>query len=141
MKSRIKWVEKRTFLGQSGSGFTVPLGTAHGENGVRPGPSAMELVLMGTGGCAAWDVVSILEKGRETVKDCIVELDAKRADTVPMVFQKIHMHFIITGVRLNQNKVARAISLSADKYCSASAMIAKTAESSHDYEVIDSAID
>ena len=139
MKSRIKWVEKRTFLGQSGSGFTIPLGTAHGKDGIRPGPSAMELVLLGTGGCAAWDVINILEKGREPVEDCVVELDSERADTDPMVFVKIHMHFTVTGSGLNENKVARAIELSADKYCSASAMIAKTAEVIHDYEVIDSA--
>ncbi len=141
MNSRIKWIEKRTFLGQSGSGFNVPLGTAHGKNTIRPGPSAMELVLMGTGGCAAWDVVNILVKGRVPIKDCIVELDAQRADTDPMVFIKIHMHFIVTGHSLNEKKVSRAIELSADKYCSASAMMAKTAELSHTYEVIDSAAD
>jgi len=139
MKSRIKWVEKRTFLGESGSGFTIPLGTAFGEDGIRPGPSAMELVLMGTGGCSAWDVVQILEKGREAIEDCVVELDAERADEDPMVFTKIHMHFIVTGRGLNPDKVARAIELSADKYCSASAMMAKTATVTHDYEVIDSA--
>lgn len=141
MKSRIKWLEKRTFLGQSESGFTISLGTPYGEDGVSPGPSAMELVLMGTGGCAAWDVVNILEKSREAIQDCIVELDAKRAETAPMVFTKIHMHFIIIGSKLNKNKVARAIELSADKYCSASAMMAKTAEITHNYEVIDRAID
>lgn len=138
MKSRIKWLEKRTFIGQTGSGFTLPFGTAYGKDGIRPGPSAMELVLMGTGGCAAWDVVQILEKGRENINDCVCELDAERADTDPMVFTKIHMHFIVTGRGLSRDKVARAISLSADKYCSASAMMAKTADVTHDFEVVES---
>lgn len=139
MKAEIKWVEKRTFLGKSGSGFTLPFGTASGEDGIRPGPSAMELVLIGTGGCSAWDVVQILEKGREKVEDCVCEMEAERADTDPMVFTKIHMHFIVTGRGLNRDKVARAISLSADKYCSASAMMAKTADVTHDFELVESA--
>lgn len=139
MKSRIKWVEKRTFLGISGSGFTLPFGTASGEDGICPGPSAMELVLIGTGGCSAWDVVQILEKGRENIEDCVVELDAERSDEDPMVFTKIHMHFIVNGRGLSQDKVARAISLSADKYCSASAMLKNTADITHDFEVVESA--
>ena len=138
MKAEIKWVEKRTFLGKSGSGFTLPFGTASGEDGIRPGPSAMELVLIGTGGCSAWDVVQILEKGRENIDDCVCKLDAERANEDPMVFTKIHMHFIVTGRGLNADKVARAISLSADKYCSASAMMAKTADGSHDFELVES---
>ena len=138
MKAEIKWVEKRTFLGKSGSGFTLPFGTASGEDGIRPGPSAMELVLIGTGGCSAWDVVQILEKGRENIDDCVCKLDAERANEDPMVFTKIHMHFIVTGRGLNADKVARAISLSADKYCSASAMMAKTAVVTHDFELVES---
>ena len=139
MKAEIKWVEKCTFLGKSGSGFTLPFGTASGEDGIRPGPTAMELVLIGTGGCSAWDVVQILEKGREHIADCVVELDADRAEEDPQVFTRIHMHYIVTGRGLNPNKVARAISLSADKYCSASAMLASTANITHDFEVVDSA--
>ena len=139
MKAEIKWVEKCTFLGKSGSGFTLPFGTASGEDGIRPGPTAMELVLIGTGGCSAWDVVQILEKGRENIADCVVELDADRAEEDPQVFTRIHMHYIVTGRGLNPNKVARAISLSADKYCSASAMLASTANITHDFEVVDSA--
>jgi len=138
MKAQIKWVEKRTFLGISGSGFTLPFGTASGEDGIRPGPTAMELVLIGTGGCSAWDVVQILEKGRQNIEDCVVELEAERAEEDPQVFTRIHMHFIVTGDGLNEDKVARAISLSADKYCSASAMLSSTADITHDFEVIDS---
>ncbi len=114
MKAEIKWVEKRTFLGKSGSGFTLPFGTASGEDG-HPGPTAMELVLIGTGGCSAWDVVQILEKGRQNIEDCVVEMDAERAKEDPQVFTKIHMHYIVTGRGLNADKVERAIKLSAAK--------------------------
>ena len=139
MKAEIKWVEKRTFLGISGSGFTLPFGTASGEDGIRAGPTAMELVLIGTGGCSAWDVVQILEKGRENIADCVVELDAERAEDDPQVFTRIHMHYIVSGRGLSEDKVARAIKLSAEKYCSASAMLSSTANISHDFEVIESA--
>lgn len=99
----------------------------------------MELVLIGTGGCSAYDVVHILEKGREAVEDCVVELDADRAETDPKVFTRIHMHFIVKGRALSSDKVRRAINLSIEKYCSASAMMAKTATITHDFEVIDTA--
>jgi putative redox protein len=137
VKARVKWVEERTFVGESGSGHKVVLGTAFGPDGKTPGPSPMELVLLGTGGCSAYDVVHILEKGREAVEDCVVELDAERAEVDPRVFIRIHMHFIVKGRALSPDKVRRAIDLSIGKYCSASAMIAKTAEINHDFEVID----
>jgi putative redox protein len=137
MKARIKWVEKRTFTGESGSGHTVVLGTAHGEDGRTPGPSPMELVLIGTGGCTAYDVVHILEKGREQIEDCQVVLDAERASTDPKVFTRIHMHFIVKGRGLAAAKVQRAIELSAEKYCSASIMLAKTATITHDFELVE----
>ncbi|PAQ01626.1 OsmC family protein [Mesorhizobium mediterraneum] len=137
MKARIKWVEERTFVGESGSGHKLVLGTAFGPDGKTPGPSPMELVLLGTGGCSAYDVVHILEKGREAVEDCVVELDADRAEADPRVFTRIHMHFVVKGRALSPDKVRRAINLSIEKYCSASAMVAKTAEITHDFEVID----
>lgn len=140
MKARIKWIEDRTFLAESGSGHGLLLGTSTGLDGRRVAPSAMEFVLMGTGGCTAWDVVHILEKGRQPVEDCVAELEAERAEEEPQVFTKIHIHFIVTGRGLDPEKVARAITLSAKKYCSASAMIAKTADITHDFEVIDSAV-
>jgi len=99
----------------------------------------MELVLIGTGGCSAYDVVHILEKGRERVEDCVVELDADRAETEPKVFTRIHMHFIVRGRGLKAGKVERAIALSVGKYCSASAMLARTAEITHDFEVVETA--
>ncbi|PWJ85675.1 putative redox protein [Pseudaminobacter salicylatoxidans] len=141
MKARVKWVEDRTFVGESASGHKLVFGTASGQEGNTPGPSPMELVLIGTGGCSAYDVVHILEKGREAVEDVVVELDADRADTEPKVFTRVHMHFIVKGRKLAPEKVRRAIDLSIEKYCSASAMVAKTATITHDFEVVDTSAD
>jgi putative redox protein len=138
MKARIKWVEDRTFVGEAGTGHKIVFGNAAGPEGQKPGPSAMELVLIGTGGCTAYDVVHILEKGREAVLGCEVELDAERAETEPKVFTRIHMHFIVKGKGLSAAKVERAIQLSAEKYCSASIMLAKTAVITHDFELVES---
>jgi putative redox protein len=137
MKARVKWVEDRTFVGESGTGHSIVFGNAFGPEGQKPGPSPMELVLIGTGGCTAFDVVHILQKGREAVDDVTVELDAERAEEDPKVFTRVHMHFTVKGRGLSRQKVERAIQLSAEKYCSASAMVAKTAEITHDFEVVD----
>lgn len=137
MKARVKWVEERTFVGESGSGHKMVFGTAHGPDGRTPGPSPMELMLIGAGGCSAFDVVHILEKGREAVEDCVVELDADRAETEPKVFTRIHMRFVVKGRGLAPAKVQRAVDLSLQKYCSASAMLARTATITHDVEIID----
>ena len=139
MKARIKWVEDRTFIGESASGHKVVLGTALGSEGRTPGPSPMEMVLIGTGGCSAFDVVHILERGREAIEDCVVEMEAERAEQDPKVFTRIHMHFVVKGRGLSPSKVERAIRLSLEKYCSASAMVAKTATITHDFEVVDTA--
>lgn len=136
MKARIKWAEGRTFVGTSGTGHSIVLGTSHGEGGT-PGPSPMELLLLGTAGCSAYDVVSILEKQRQRIEDVQVEVDADRAETDPKVFTRIHLHFIVKGRGVGAAKVEKAIALSVDKYCSASAMMAATAEVSHDFEVVD----
>jgi len=138
MDVRVKWVEDRTFVGEASTGHKIAFGAA-AEGGAKPGPSPMELVLIGTGGCSAYDVVSILEKGREAIESVEVELDADRAGTDPKVFTRIHMQFIVKGRGLNPTKVERAIALSVDKYCSASAMMAKTATLTHDFEVIETA--
>ena len=135
LKARIKWVEDRTFIGESGSGHKIVLGTA--PEGRGPGPSPMEFVLIGLGGCSGYDVVHILDKGREAIEDVTVELEAERAQQDPKVFSRIHMHFVVKGRGLAAEKVERAIALSVEKYCSASAMIAKTATISHDFEVVD----
>lgn len=137
MKASVTWVGDRTFAGTAESGHTIAFGTAHGEGG-KPGPSPMELVLIGTGGCTAWDVVNILEKGREPVDEVAVALDADRAETEPRVFTRIHLRFTVTGRGVDPKKVARAIDLSMDKYCSASAMLAATAEITHEFAVVDS---
>ena len=136
MKARIKWVEERTFLGESGSGHTIVMDgdpAAGGRNlGVRP----METVLLGLGGCTAYDVVEILQRSREPVVDCVINIDAERAETDPKVFTKIRLHYVISGRGLNPNKVERAVNLSAEKYCSASIMLGKTAQITHDYEIV-----
>ena len=138
MKSRLTWTGDRTFVGQTESGHSVVIGTAHND-APKPGPSAMELVLMGAGTCSAYDVVSILEKGRQAIETVLVDLDADRAEEPPKVFTRIHLHFIVKGRGLDPNKVARAIDLSVDKYCSATAMLEKTAKVTHDFEVIETA--
>ena len=135
MEARVKWAESRTFVGTSGTGHSIVFGTKHGDDGVRPGPSPMELVLLGTGGCSAYDVVSILEKSRQKIDDVQVELTAERAETDPKVFIKVHMHFIVIGRGVDPKRVERAIALSVEKCCSASAMVAATAEVTHGFEV------
>ena len=135
MKARIKWIEGVSFAGQSESGHTVVMDgppDAGGQNlGVRP----MEMLLLGMGGCTAFDVVHILRKSRQPVSDCVAEIDAERAATDPKVFTKIHVHFIITGKGLDPKRVEQAVNLSAEKYCSASIMLGKVAEVTHDFEI------
>lgn len=137
MKARVVWVEKSKFLGESGSGHTVLMdGPAEGggENlGIRP----METLLVGMGGCTAYDVVHILKKGRHDIQDCELQLEAERAETDPKVFTKIHIHYVVKGKGLSETVVKRAIDLSAEKYCSASIMLGKSAEITHDFEIIE----
>jgi len=135
MKARIKWVENVSFLGESGSGHAILMDGAPEGGGRNLGPRPMETVLIGTGGCTAYDVVHILKKARADISDCVVEIDSERATDDPKVFTKIHMHFIVTGKGLKPAQVERAIALSAEKYCSASIMLAKTAEITHDFEL------
>lgn len=135
MRARIKWVENVAFLGETESGHAVLMDGSPEAGGRNLGPRPMETVLIGTGACSAFDVIHILKKGREPVTDCVVELQAERAPTDPKVFTRIHFHFIVTGNNLNPAKVERAINLSADVYCSASAMMAKTADVTHDFEI------
>ena len=137
MKARIKWIEDRIFMGESGTGHAVVLGTATGPDGRSLCASPMEMVLIGLGGCTAFDVIHILAKSREPIEDCVAELEAERAPDDPRVFTRVHVHFVVTGRGLSRAKVERAIQLSADKYCSASAMIAKTATITHDFEVVE----
>ena len=137
MKARVKWVGERSFLGEAGSGHTIALGRPQGEGSIAPGPSPMELMLIGTAGCSAFDVVHILEKGREPVEDVVVEIDADRAETDPKVFTRIHMHFTVKGRNLTEQRVRRAIELSVDKYCSAVTMLKVTVPVTYDFELIE----
>ena len=136
MKARITWSHDRVFVGESGTGHGLVMSPI-GADGRSLGPSPMELVLLGMGGCTSYDVVEILQKGREAVEGCVAELEAERAEEVPKVFTRIHVHFIVTGRNLNHDKVARAVELSAEKYCSATIMLQKTAEVTHDFEIVE----
>ncbi|MBY0445494.1 MAG: OsmC family protein [Burkholderiales bacterium] len=137
MKVRVKWVEEVSFLAQSESGHAVLMDGPPEGGGRNLGPRPMEMVLMGTAGCSAYDVIHILKKGRADVRDCVVDVDAERADTEPKVFTKIHLHYTVTGKDLKPEHVERAIKLSAEKYCSASIMLAKSAIITHDFVVVD----
>ena len=135
MKARIKWVQDATFVGESGSGHALVMDGPPEHGGRNLGVRPMELLLLGMGGCTAFDVVHILKKSRQPVTDCEAELEAQRAAEDPKVFTAIHVHFIVTGKDLKEAQVERAVKLSAEKYCSASIMLGKTALISHDYEI------
>jgi len=138
MQATVKWVDGRMFLGESGSGHSVVMDGPPELGGRNLGVRPMEMLLLGVGGCSSFDVMNMLDKSRQQVTDCRVELSAERADAVPAVFTKIHLHFVVTGVALKENQVRRAVELSADKYCSASIMLgAAGVEVSHDFEIID----
>jgi putative redox protein len=136
MKCRVKWLDHMSFVGESGSGHSVVMDGAAEVGGRDLGIRPMEMLLLGLGGCTAFDVVSILQKSRQKMVDCEVEIEAERAPDIPKVFTKIHIHFIVRGNDLDPNRVAKAVSLTADKYCSASRMLEKTAEITHDFEVV-----
>lgn len=125
MNARIEWQGKVQFKAESGTGHTVLLDGPPDAGGVNSGPRPMELLLMGLGGCTSFDVVNILTKSRQSVRSCVTELTADRADSTPQVFTRIHIRFIVTGENLDERKVARAVELSAEKYCSASIMLEK----------------
>jgi putative redox protein len=136
VEAKVKWVDGRMFVGESGSGHAVIMDGPPDHGGRNIGVRPMELILLGVGGCSSFDVVDILQKGRHEIVDCVAELTAERADAVPAVFTKIHLHFVVTGRNLKESAVERAVSLSAEKYCSASIMLAKGGvEISHDFEI------
>lgn len=135
MKARVKWLQDVAFLGESDSGHAVVMDGPAEHGGRNIGVRPMEMLLLGMGGCASFDVIHILKKSRQQVLDCEAQLEAERADTEPKVFTRIHIHFIITGKDLSEKHVERAVQLSAEKYCSASIMLGKVAKISHDYEV------
>ncbi len=135
MKARVKLIEGVSFVGQSESGHSVVMDGAPESGGKNLGVRPMEMLLMGLGGCSAFDVVLILRKSRQQITDCVADLSAERADSDPKVFTKIHVHFTVTGKALDPKRVEQAVKLSAEKYCSASIMIGKTAVITHDFEI------
>ena len=135
MKARVKWVQDATMVGESGSGHALVMDGPPEHGGRNLGVRPMEMLLLGMGGCTEFDVLHILKKARQRVTDCVVELEAERAQEDPKVFTRIHVHFIVSGPDLSEKHVKRAVSLSADKYCSASIMLGATAEITHDYEI------
>jgi len=136
MQATVKWVDGRAFLGESGSGHTVVMDGPADHGGRNIGIRPMEMLLLGVGGCSSYDVMDILEKGRHEIIDCVAELTAERVDAVPSVFSSIHLHFKVTGKNLKEAVVERAVKLSAEKYCSASIMLGKSVDITHDFEVI-----
>lgn len=138
MKSRVNWAGGAAFVGESSGGHRIIMDGPPEGGGRNLGPRPMETLLLGMGACASYDVVSILKKGRQALQDCLVEIEAERAETEPKVFTRIHLHFILTGHGLDESRVDRAIALSAEKYCSASIMLGKTADISHSFEIRDS---
>ncbi|MCE8033504.1 OsmC family protein [Billgrantia tianxiuensis] len=138
MKASIKWTDGRQFVAESGSGHSVVIDGPPDHGGRNTGPRPMEMLLMGMGACTSFDVLEILEKARAGVTDCVASIEAERADTVPAVFTKIHVHFTVSGHNLKENQVKRAVELSAEKYCSASIMLAKGGvEVTHSYSIVD----
>ncbi|MCW8918826.1 MAG: OsmC family protein [Gammaproteobacteria bacterium] len=137
MKARIKWVENATFIGEAGSGHAVVMDGPPESGGRNLGVRPMEMLLLGLGGCTSFDVMHILKKSRQQVSDCVAEIEAERAESDPKVFTRIHVHFVVQGHSLDKDKVARAIELSAEKYCSASIMLGNAGVAiSHDFEIV-----
>ena len=137
MKARVVWVENSKFLGESGSGHSVIMDGPPESGGQNLGLRPMEMLLVGMGGCTAFDIIHILKKGRHAVTDCELQLEAERAETDPKVFTRIHIHYVVKGKGLSEAVVRRAIELSAEKYCSASIMLGKSATITHDYEIVE----
>ena len=137
MQAKVKWVDGVMFVGEAGSGHAVVMDGPPDHGGRNMGVRPMEMLLLGVGGCSSFDVVQILQKGRNDIVDCVCEITAERVDAVPSVFSKIHLHFIISGHDLKASAVERAVKLSAEKYCSASIMLSKVVDITHDFEVIE----
>ncbi|HIE40808.1 MAG TPA: OsmC family protein [Thiomicrorhabdus sp.] len=138
MATVVKWQGKMAFEATTAGGHSVLMDASPEVGGEDRGPRPMEMVLMGLGGCTGIDVVLMLQKGKQAVTDCQIEISAERSDSIPKVYTKIHLHFKVIGTELNEKKVKRAVDLSAEKYCAVSKMLEATVVMSHDYEVIES---
>lgn len=136
MKASVRWVEDMLMVGESGSGHAIVLDGPPEQGGRNLGIRPMELLLIGMGACSEVDVIHILRRGRQQVTGCKVEVNAERAETEPKVFTRIHAHFCLSGTNLDPRKVARAVSLSAEKYCSAAIMLGATATITHDFAIV-----
>ena len=136
MKARVKWLDNMSFVGESGSGHSVVMDGPPEDGGRNLGVRPMEMVLLGMGGCTAFDVVHILKRARQDIVDCEVELSAERASEVPKVFTKIHVHYIVKGRGLSKKQVARAVEMTAEKYCSVSIMLSNSVEITHDFQLV-----
>ncbi|WP_458526736.1 OsmC family protein [Onishia taeanensis] len=138
MKASVKWTDGRQFVAESGSGHSVVIDGPPDHGGRDTGPRPMEMLLMGLGACTSFDVLQILEKSRAPISDCVASVEAERADSVPSVFTKIHVHFTVSGQGLKEKQVERAVALSAEKYCSASIMLANGGvEVSHSFTIVE----
>lgn len=137
MECTVRWHEGMSFIAETGSGHLVAMDGAPEAGGRNLAPRPMELLLAGAGGCTSFDVVMILRRSRQDIRDCAVRITADRADSDPKVFTKIHFHFIVSGRQLKAETVNRAVKLSAEKYCSASIMLGKTADVTHSWEVVE----
>ena len=138
MRSTVQWLENVAFEAKSESGHSVVMDGSPAYGGENRGPRPMELILMGLGGCASFDIVTILKKSRQEVTHVECQLTAERADSIPAVFTKIHLHFVVKGKAVKEKQVAKAVELSAEKYCSASKMLSDGGvEISHDFEIIE----
>ncbi len=137
MKVRVKWLDHMSFVGETESGHSVVMDGAPDAGGRNLAARPMEMVLVGMGGCTAFDVVMILQKSRQPIDDCIVEITAERAEEIPKVFTKIHAHYIVKGTGLSEKQVEKAVNLTAEKYCSVSIMLAASAEVTHDFEIVE----
>lgn len=135
MKVNVKWIDGVSFVGESDTGHAVVLDGAPENGGRNIGMRPMEMLLIGMGACTSFDVVTILKKSRQPIADCVAKISAERANEIPKVFTKIHVHFVVTGNHLNASQVERAVKLSAEKYCSASIMLSKACEITHDFEI------
>jgi putative redox protein len=137
MKATVKWLDHMSFVGESGSGHSVVMDGPPDDGGRNMGIRPMEMVLLGMGSCTAFDLVLILQRQRQAISDCQVDLVAERAAKVPKVFTKIHVHYIVSGKDLDEIKIARAVKMTAEKYCSVSIMLSTSVEISHDFEIVE----
>ncbi len=138
MQAKVQWLSQVQFKGESDSGHQILMDGPESAGGENRGMRPMELILLGMGGCTSFDVVTILKKSRQDIKKCEARISAERADSIPKVFTKIHITFIVEGHELNEGMVERAINLSAEKYCSASIMLSKSVEITHDFKITNS---